>query len=450
MSKKRFGDRFRSGGIQARISVILIVTATIILAGFAFFNYFAAKSGMSRDLGSFADFIAGQQSKSMGRPLWNVAPDEAEDVIRSVMTEKKVYAVLIRDKDGKTLFYGMRRDDQWNIIRTGENISGDYCVRIREIARFDARLGVVEVYLTYRFMREDLRDSVVSIFITVIILNISLFLTLFLSIRRSVILPLRHITGGLSRKIEQVFHASEQTALGSQSLADGTSDQAAALEETASSLEDVSAIAGQNADNAREADKFMKEVALIIAETGRTVDELTSAMSEMSEAGRQISEIVKTIDGIAFQTNLLALNAAIEAARAGEAGAGFAVVADEVRNLAVRAAEASGNTAVLIEGAVRMTSEGTALAIRTRESFAKVVESTDRVGQLLSRIARSSEQQAGGIRQINNSVAEVDKVVQNNAASAEQGAGISLELNAQAGEIRRLVGELEILAGENQ
>jgi len=343
----------------------------------------------------------------------------------------------------------MRRDDQWNVIRTGENISGDYCVRIREIVKFDSKLGTVEVYLTYRFMRESLRDSVVSMFIAVIILNISLFLTLFVSIRRSVILPLRHIIGGLSRKTEQVFHASEQTALGSQSLADGTSDQATALEETSSSLEDITAIIGQNAGNAKEADRFMKEVGLIIGETGKIVDELTAVMTEMSEAGRKISEIVKTIDEIAFQTNLLALNAAIEAARAGEAGAGFAVVADEVRNLAVRAAEASGNTAVLIEGTIIKTSEGTALAVRTRESFAKLVESTDRVGQLLSHIARSSEQQSGGIRQINNAVMETDRVVRQNAASAEQSAGISQELNTQAGEIRRLVEELEILAGEN-
>lgn len=449
MSKKTFQNRFRSRGIQAKISFILIVTATMILSGFAFFNYFTTQSAMNRDLESFADFIVVQQSKSLALPLWNMAPDEAEDIIRSVMTERKIYAVLVRNQDGKTLAYGMRRDDQWNVIGTRENISGEYCVRIREIIRFDSKLGTVEVYLTYRFMREALSHSLVSIIVTAIILNVSLFLTLFVSIRRSVILPLRDIIGGLSRKTGQVFHASEQTAIGSQSMAEDTSDQAAALEETSSSLEDVSAIAGQNADNATEADRFMKEVGLIIGETGRTVDELTAAMSEMSDAGRQISEIVKTIDGIAFQTNLLALNAAIEAARAGEAGAGFAVVADEVRNLAVRAAEASGNTAVLIERAIRMTSEGTALAVRTRGSFANVVESTDSVGQLLSRIARDSEQQAGGIRQINNAMTEVDKIVQKNAASAEQGAGMSQELNTYADEIRRLVEELEILAGEN-
>ena len=450
MSKKIFRDIFRIGGIQTRISLILILTATVILAGFSFFNYFTTKARMIGDLEGFADFIAGQQAKSLALPLWNMASDEVGDAINSVMTEKKIYAILVRGKDGKTLSYGMKRDEQWNVIRISENISGDYCERTREIVKFDAELGTVEIYLTYRFMREALKGSLVSMLATVIILNISLFLTLFVSIRKTVILPLRDIIGGLGRKTGQVFRTSAQTALGSQSLADGTSDQATALEETSSSLEEVSAIAGQNADNARKADRFMKDVGLNVGETGRTVDELTAAMTEMSQAGRQISEIVKRIDEIAFQTNLLALNAAIEAARAGEAGAGFAVVADEVRNLAVRAAEAAKNTAVLIEETVRMTGEGTALAVRTRESFAKVVESTDKVGQLLSHIARDSGHQSGGIRQISNAVTEVDKVVQQNAASAEQGAGISQELNAHAGEIKRLAEELEILAGENQ
>jgi methyl-accepting chemotaxis protein len=441
MKRKALGDRFR---IQAKISFILVMTATVILAGFAFFNYFTTKDVMVRDIENFADFIVSQQSENLGQPLWDMSPDVVKDVINSAMTEKKVYAVLVRDKDGKTLSYGAMRDDHWNITGTVNSISGDYCVKKRKIVKFNTELGSVEVYLTYRFMRESLRDSLVSILVTVIILNISLFLTIFLSIRKSVIVPLRCIIGELSRKTGEIFSASEQTALGSRSLAEGTSEQASALEDTSSSLEEVSAIAGQNADNVKESDRFMKEVGLTVGETGRILDELTAAIAEMSEAGRQISKIIKTIDGIAFQTNLLALNAAVEAARAGEAGAGFAVVADEVRNLAVRAAEAAKSTASLIEGAVRMTEKGMALAAGTRESFAGLVESTDKIVKLLSHIALSSEQQSGGIRQISDSVAELDKVVQKNAASAEQGAGIAQELSALAGEIKHLAEKLEV------
>ncbi len=218
MSKKALRYRFRSGGIQAKISFILILTATIILAGFAFFNYFTTKSEMSRDLKRLADFIASQQSESLARPLWNVEYNDVEDIIRSVMNEKKVYAVLVKVKDEKTLSYGVRRDDQWNIIRTGDNISGDYCVRTREIVKSNARLGTVEIYLTYRFMREALSDSLVSIVVTVMVLNISLFLILFVSIRKSVILPLRHFAGSVriiaSGDLDKEVHSGREDEIG--------------------------------------------------------------------------------------------------------------------------------------------------------------------------------------------------------------------------------------------
>ena len=90
--------------------------------------------------------------------------------------------------------------------------------------------------------------------------------------------------------------------------------------------------------------------------------EMLGAMDEIQQSSGEISKIIKSIEDIAFQTNILALNAAVEAARAGVAGKGFAVVADEVRNLASKSAEASKNTAVLIERAMQAVERGNQLA----------------------------------------------------------------------------------------
>jgi len=175
--------------------------------------------------------------------------------------------------------------------------------------------------------------------------------------------------------------------------------------------------------------------------------DLSTAMEQISKAGEETQKIIKTIDEIAFQTNLLALNAAVEAARAGEAGAGFAVVADEVRNLAMRAAEAAKHTADLIEGTVRRVKVGVEIVSKTGGAFERVANGARRAGELVEEITAASSEQSLGIEEINQAVAEMDKVTQQNAATAEQSASAAEEMNTQAKQMKAYVAELLGLVG---
>jgi methyl-accepting chemotaxis protein len=232
----------------------------------------------------------------------------------------------------------------------------------------------------------------------------------------------------------------------SQSLAEGSSEQAAALEETSASIEELSSMTAQNAENANECDRIMKTQVgpnfQLVQEKLRLMQE---AIAGTVKAGVETGKIIKTIDEIAFQTNLLALNAAVEAARAGEAGAGFAVVADEVRNLAMRASEAAKNTTGLIENSnreIKSTSDFNSEVVDAMKTNASLGQ---KVTQLIGEIAAASNEQAQGISHISKAVAEMDKVVQQNAADAEESASAAEELNAQAMTMKELVGELTML-----
>jgi methyl-accepting chemotaxis protein len=248
-----------------------------------------------------------------------------------------------------------------------------------------------------------------------------------------------------------VAEASGEISNAGQSLASGASQQAAAIEETSSSLEEMSAMTKQSAENASTADGLMKDTNRVVQRANDAMGELTVSMQEISTAGDETSKIIKTIDEIAFQTNLLALNAAVEAARAGEAGAGFAVVADEVRNLAMRAAEAAKNTAVLIEDTVVKVTHGSEVVSEANESFGLVADNASKVEGLVAELSAASTEQAQGIGQINSAVAEMDKVVQQNAANAEESASAGEEMNAQAVQMKSMVDELVVLirGGDN-
>ncbi len=278
-------------------------------------------------------------------------------------------------------------------------------------------------------------------------LAVSLFLGIYMSL--SITKALNRIISGLTEAAEQVSSAAGEVSSASQSLAEGSSEQAASVEETSSSLEEMSSMTKQNATNAGQADSLMKQANQVVIKANTSMTQLTTSMQEISKASEETSKIIKTIDEIAFQTNLLALNAAVEAARAGEAGAGFAVVADEVRNLAMRAADAAKNTAVLIEGTVKKIGDGSTLVKTTNDAFNEVSQSAAKVGELVAEIAAASGEQAQGIDQISIAVTEMDKVTQQNAATAEESASASEELSAQSEEMKGFVNRLAAIVGGN-
>ena len=285
----------------------------------------------------------------------------------------------------------------------------------------------------------------IGILATIMLLGLGLGVFLMWAITRGVTKPLKIAIDSLSRASEELASASGQVSSASQNLASGSSQQAASVQETSSSLEEMASMTKQNADHAIQAKNHMEEAKLIVDKVNRHILELTTATDEIAKSSQETEKIIKTIDEIAFQTNLLALNAAVEAARAGEAGAGFAVVADEVRNLAMRAAEAAKNTSGLIENTIRNVKEGNQLTKTTQEAFQENIEVAGKVAGLVEEIAAANSDQAQGIDQINNAVADMDKVVQENSASAEESASAAEEMTAQAEQLKEAVGLLQRL-----
>lgn len=246
---------------------------------------------------------------------------------------------------------------------------------------------------------------------------------------------------------EQVYNAAAQVSESSQSLAEDASKQAAGLEETTSSLVEMSAMTRQNAGNAERANSLSAKSKQAADAGAASMERMSQAIKDIQSSSDQTSKIIKVIDEIAFQTNLLALNAAVEAARAGEAGKGFAVVAEEVRNLAIRSAEAARNTSTLIETSVQNARTGVGISTEVQKSLEEIVQSVTQTSDLISEIASASNEQSQGIEQINGSVAQMDAITQQNAACAEESASASSELKTQTEILRNAAADLEAIVG---
>jgi methyl-accepting chemotaxis protein len=257
----------------------------------------------------------------------------------------------------------------------------------------------------------------------------------------------------LNSMFGEVQNASDQVSLGanqisdaSQSLAEGSTEQAATVEELSASIADVAEKTKLNADRAVNAANLSETIKTNAQKGSQQMTEMTQAVSEINQASQDISKVIKVIDDIAFQTNILALNAAVEAARAGEAGKGFAVVADEVRNLASKSAAAAKETGTLIENSMKKAELGSAIAADTANSLSEIVDGINKSSDVISEIAHSSEEQSMAISQINDGIVQVSEVVQKNSAVAEESAASAEELNAQSSVLQGHISQFKLKA----
>ncbi|MEC5218194.1 methyl-accepting chemotaxis protein [Actimicrobium sp. GrIS 1.19] len=233
--------------------------------------------------------------------------------------------------------------------------------------------------------------------------------------------------------------ASGEIASGNADLSQRTESQASSLEETASSMEELTETVRQNADHARHANQLVLSASGFAVKGGAVVGQVVETMNSITESSRKIVDIIGVIDAIAFQTNILALNAAVEAARAGEQGRGFAVVAAEVRNLAQRSAGAAREIKGLIGDSVDKVSAGSKLVDEAGKTMQDIVTSVKQVADIMSEITAASQEQSGGIGEVNQAIAQMDEMTQQNAALVEQAAAAAESMQEQAAVLAQAV-----------
>jgi methyl-accepting chemotaxis protein-1 (serine sensor receptor) len=250
---------------------------------------------------------------------------------------------------------------------------------------------------------------------------------------------LQGIVGQVRLSTDTIATASGEIAHGNLDLSSRTEQQAGALEETASAMEQLTSTVRTNAENAQQAKQLAHSASEVAVRGGQVVRQVVDTMSSINQSSSKIVDIISVIDGIAFQTNILALNAAVEAARAGEQGRGFAVVASEVRSLAQRSAAAAKEIKVLIDDSVTRVGSGSALVAQAGATIDEVVHSVQQVSAVVTEISAAGQEQSQGIEEVNRAITQMDESTQQNAALVEQAAAAAQAMQEQAARLSAAV-----------
>ncbi|MCR1768977.1 HAMP domain-containing protein [Burkholderia glumae] len=250
---------------------------------------------------------------------------------------------------------------------------------------------------------------------------------------------LAEVVGRVRAGSDSIATGASQIAAGNSDLSQRTEEQAASLEETAASMEQLTATVKQNTESAQQGNSLAANASEVARRGGDVVGRVVTTMREISASSAKVGEIISVIEGIAFQTNILALNAAVEAARAGDQGRGFAVVAGEVRTLAQRSATAAKEIKTLIESSVERVQAGSGLVDEAGRTMEEVVQSVQRVADLMGEISAASVEQRTGIEQVNIAVTQMDEVTQQNAALVEEASAAAQSMAAQSNALRETV-----------
>ncbi|MBN1980882.1 MAG: methyl-accepting chemotaxis protein [Chitinivibrionales bacterium] len=450
--------------ITTQIAAYLLMTTIMILFVYAAINYYTSKKNLEKALIESANLNLKQLTGHLALPLWNMDISLVNTILKAQMLDRRVLFITVKRADSDSINYYVSRDSESKIVNV--KITPDEKEVIseqEEMIHEGQKLAMVTIYLTTKYMKQELASRTMSIFFVTIVLCISLLGITILIVNRRFKAPLAKVIVGVKnisqgegdltkrlsittkdeigelshhvdlfiQKLQDMIRVIKQSAkqvstsvtqvasfLGrvsdiSKNISSRASTVSSATEESNATLEnisqntktmsgsfnDIAASMNQMNSSINEVSKNCQGESILTSKANNCAENNHTMMKNLSGAANAINKIVEVINDIADQTNLLALNATIEAASAGDAGKGFAVVANEVKELAKQTAHATEEIETQVNNMQTIVDK----SVKANDEITQLIKEINKISQT---IAAAVEEQSSTVQVISQNISD--------------------------------------------
>ncbi len=278
-------------------------------------------------------------------------------------------------------------------------------------------------------------------------------LAIFLLVCMMIWFVLRQVIQPIDRAALTISSSSAQIAATVEEHERIANQQAASVNQTTTTMDELGASSRQAAAQAEAAAQNVDRLLMLAVGSNKAENmmlqheanlkeqsaQIAQQVLSLSEKLTQIDRIAGVVSQLANQTNMLALNAAVEAVRAGEQGKGFGVIATEIRKLA----DQSGKYAEQINGLTADIQSSTESTVSVTENgnklVKKMVNSINEITLNIKQISLSANQQAIAIQQSVEAMTSINQGAAETASGIAQTRTSTQQLNEAAQALKSLV-----------
>ncbi len=204
--------------IRTKLIAVIILITSIVLGVTGYFAYKYIEQQEQAELSELAEVSATRLSQHLVIPMWNLDREQVSELLSAEMQELRVAAIVIRDEDNSTLFAAKERNDAGEIVESVGSISGNYISVDRKVLNNDQEIGVVSMFVTPKFMEEELKNFGQGVIATVVILDFVIFIIMMVVLGRLLINPIMELAAGAEKisrgDLNQTFDVSARDEIG--------------------------------------------------------------------------------------------------------------------------------------------------------------------------------------------------------------------------------------------